>query len=156
MHRLQILLPVFAVLCLLGCGVELIILFIPAISATWCEEGNPCHKFDIWPDTASNRFDHQGVISGREFFINPADGLHYKDPYYNDEGENTLIGTFENLNVQFVIHKRTVLIEENEVAGAMEIREDGEQSVVERMVLQSIKNGSPLILTRQEGMCDCY
>lgn len=144
-----------ALLLLTACGVETIILFLPAISATWCEEDNPCHKFQIWPDTTTNRFDYQGVLSGQEFFINPENRKSYKDPYFKVEGKNTLIGTFNNLNVHLIIHKRTVLIEENELVGALGIRHDVDSSVVDRMELESVDNGNPLILIRQEEGCNC-
>jgi hypothetical protein len=142
-------------LALTACGLEVIILFLPAISATWCEERNPCHKFQIWPDTTSDQFDYQGVLSGREFFINPTDGKNYKDPYFNDAGENTLIGSFNNLNVHLIIHKRTTLIEENELVGALGIRHDGDPPVVDRMELESVDNGEVLVLIRQDEGCNC-
>jgi hypothetical protein len=144
-----------ALLLLTACGVETIILFLPAISATWCEEDNPCHKFQIWPDTTTNRYDSQGVLSGLEFFINPINGQSYKDPYFNVEGQNTLIGTFNNLNVHLIIHKRTVLIEENELVGALGIQHDDDPPVVDRMELESVSNGKPLVLIRQDEGCNC-
>lgn len=143
-----------ALLLLTSCGVETIILFLPAISATWCEEENPCHKFQIWPDTTTNQSDYQGVLSGLEFFIDPLDGKSYKDPYFNVEGQNTLIGTFNNLNVHLIIHKRTVLIEENELVGALGIRHD-DPPIVDRMELESVSNGKSLVLIRQDEGCNC-
>ena len=148
-----ILLSAFLAFC--ACGVEVVLLFIPAISATWCEEGNPCHKFQIWPDTTTNRFDHQGGISGQEFYLNPVDGLPYKDPYFEEQGQNTLIGTFEQLNVHLIIHKRSVPIEENELVGAMEINTSSGEPVIDRMELESLSNSSTVILTRQDGDCGC-
>lgn len=153
--KLPRLFTLLGLLSLTACGVELIILFLPAISATWCEEDNPCHKFQIWPDTTTNRSDYQGVLSGREFFINPANGKNYKDPYFNEEGENTLIGTFNNLNVHLIIHKRTVLIEENELVGALGIRHDVDPPVVDRMELESVVTGNTLVLIRREEDCGC-
>ena len=142
-------------LLLVACGVETIILFIPAISATWCEESNPCHKFQIWPDTTTNGSDSQGVLSGLEFYINPLNDKHYKDPYFREEGQNTLLGSFNNLNVHLIIHKRTVLIEENELVGALGIRQDTDPPVVDRMELESVDNGQVLVLIRQEEDCHC-
>lgn len=144
----------FGLLSLAACGVEVIILFLPAISAVWCEESNPCHKFQIWPDTTTNRSDSQGVLSGNEFFVGP-DGKSYKDPDFLEEGKNTLIGTFNNLNVHLIIHKRTVLIEENELVGALGIRHDVDPPVVDRMELESVDNGQSLILIRRDENCDC-
>lgn len=141
-------------LFLAACGLEVVALFLPAISATWCEESNPCHKFEIWPDTTTNATDSQGVLSGNEFFINSADGKSYKDPYFQEEGKNTLIGTFNNLNVHLIIHKRTVLIEENELVGAIGIRY-GDPPVVDRMELESVDNGETLVLIRSDDGCIC-
>lgn len=155
MPTLRRVFTLFGLLSLTACGAEIIILFIPAISATWCEEGNPCHKFQIWPDTTTNRSDYQGVLSGREFFINPANGKSYKDPYFNEEGQNTLIGTFNNLNVHLIIHKRSVLIEENELVGAMGLRHDIDPPEVARMELESVDNGQALVLIRWDENCNC-
>lgn len=149
------LLSLFSIFCLLGCGAEVIILFIPAISATWCEEDNPCHKFQIWPDTTTNRFDHQGILSGGEFYLDPSTGKTYKDPDHREEGKNTLIGSFNNLNVHLIIHKRTALIEESKLVGGLEIRQGTDPPVVDRMYLESVETGHPLVLTRRDRACDC-
>jgi hypothetical protein len=156
MLQLSRLFTLLSLLSLAACGVEVIILFLPAISATWCDESNPCHKFQIWPDTTTNLYDYQGVLSGREFFIDPADAdrKHYKDPDFDEEGENTLIGSFNNLNIHLIIHKRRVFIEENELVGAIGISPD-DPPVVDRMELESVNNGKTLVLIRQEGGCDC-
>jgi hypothetical protein len=138
-------------LFLVSCGPELFIVFLPAISATWCVEGEPCHKFEFRPDTTTNNAFSEGVVSGREFYINPSDGKNYKDPGYEAEGDNLIIGTFDNLNIAFTIHKRENGIEERPFVGAMEINDDQ----VTRMVLESLVDGGQLVLTREGGACDC-
>ena len=138
----------------ISCGPEILVLvLLPAISATWCAEDDACHKFSLWPDRISNSTDNVGIISGREFFIDPTDGAHFKEADFSESGDNQIIGTYDELNIAFIVHKRKEggIIEEEEFVGAMEVNDE----FVDYIFLRSLTDGRELTLTRADGICDC-
>ena len=137
---------------LLTCGPEILIIYIPAITAIWCVEDDPCHKFEFRPDTISNENRFEGVVGGLEYYINPADGNTYKDPAYKIEGTNFIIGAFENLNIAFTVQERNGVVVEREYLGAMEVDRDS----VRHMVLESLSGDPTLKLIRPPAYeCKC-
>ncbi|MCB0587895.1 MAG: hypothetical protein KDD06_21560 [Phaeodactylibacter sp.] len=135
-----------------ACGPEVIILFIPAITAFWCVEDDPCHKFRLRTDNKTKDNGFQGPVGGLEFYINPADGKAYQDPGFQKEGENFIAGAFENLNIAFTVTSPEGGPKEREYVGAMEVEND----TVSRMTLQSLTDGRKFVLTRPPSSgCEC-
>ena len=137
-----------------ACGPEIIILFIPAITAFWCVEDDPCHKFRLRPDNKTKDNDFQGPVGGLEFYINPTDGKAYQEPDFQKEGKNFIAGAFEHLNIAFIVTSPDLSygLVEREYVGAMEVEND----TVSRMVLQSLTDGRELVLVRPPSSdCEC-
>jgi hypothetical protein len=138
---------IFAICMTLSCGVETLLVILPAISATWCDSNDPCHKFEFRPGQNASDTRERGNIGGAEYFL--SGGLKYKFGDLSAEGENFIIGTFNGLNVEFDVHYRLQSNFEEKYVGSV----DPEAAGGKQMHIKNLTTGQTFILNT--APCNC-
>ncbi len=133
----------------LTCGVETILILLPAISATWCDEANPCHKYEFRPGQEASDTQDKGNIGGAEYWIKNGNKFKIKD--MTQPGENFIIGSYNGLNTEFAVHYRLDQKYEEYYVGSVEIDDQGNK----KMYIENLTTNAKLILTTNSDACNC-
>ncbi len=132
----------------ISCGAEVLLIVLPAISATWCDTSDPCHKFEFRPGQEASDTEEKGNIGGANYYV--SNGNKFKVADLSAAGENFIIGTYNGLNAEFAVHYRLDSNFEEYFVGSIEI-----VSGVKRMYVENVDTRETLTLTSDGTICDC-
>ena len=133
----------------ISCGVETILILLPAISATWCDANEPCHKYEFRPGQEASDSEGKGNIGGLEYWVSQGETFKLKDR--NTPGANFIIGTYNGYNVEFAVHYRLDQKFEEYYVGSVDVQEDGNKM----MYIENLTTGEKLTLATDAVTCDC-
>lgn len=133
----------------ISCGVETLLILLPAISATWCDAAQPCHKYEFRPGQEASDVEGKGNIGGLEYWISQGQQFKIKDK--SKGGYNFIIGTYSGYNVEFAVHYRLDSNYEEYYVGSVDVQENGSKM----MYIENLTTGQQLTLATDATVCDC-
>ena len=137
-----------AIMLNISCGIETVLILLPAISATWCDANEPCHKYEFRPGQEASDEQDIGNIGGLEYFVWKGDVFKLKDR--DTPGQNFIIGTYNGLNVEFAVHYRLDTKFEEYYVGSVDI-----QNGTKTMYVENLTTGEKLTLATDATVCTC-
>ena len=132
-----------------SCGIETLLILLPAISATWCDANEPCHKYEFRPGQEASDDQDLGNIGGLEYWTKQGQTFKLKDR--TTAGHNFIIGTYSGYNVEFAVHYRLDTKYEEYYVGSVEIQDDG----TKMMYIENLTTKEKLTLATDATVCNC-
>ena len=132
-----------------SCGIETVLILLPAISATWCDASEPCHKYEFRPGQEASDVDGKGNVGGLEYWV--SDGNQFKVKDKGTPGYNFIIGSYNGYNMEFAVHYRLDTNYEEYYVGSVDIQDNGNKM----MYIENLTTGEKLTLATDPTVCDC-
>lgn len=139
---------VFILIFNLSCGVETVLVLLPAIAANWCVQDNNCQVFEFRSSQEYADNKEKGSLGGLHYFT--WNNQLFKEAERIHEGYNYIIGSWNGYNLEFEVHYRIDGRFEEYYVGSIDVAADGSK----KMYLENITTREELILVTPDK-CNC-